>query len=543
MTATRFLVLGPLEVAGPSGPRAVPGERQRALLAALLAARGATVTADSLVELLWGDAPPAKPSAALHSQVSRLRRALGDVLDGTCDLVTRPPGYALTVRADDVDALRFERLVGEARAASPDDAATLYDEALALWRGPAYAEFADLPPALLEGIRLDELRLAAVEERARVLLALGRVDAVIPDLEAFIATNPLREEALATLMRALYRAGLHPKALRHYREYRERLAEDLGLEPSASLQRLELEILDHSVVVPESASAAPVSPPHDDGRRSPAAFDSLEVRYLRHRGHRIAYATVGEGPPLVVVPAWVTSLDVIGSGRDPRSSILERLARHTTLTLYDRLGCGLSRADVDDYSLAASADELEAVLEHRGRAPLFAVSQSGPTAVATAARRPDLVTGLVMFGTFADATDVFRNPQLNQAVVGLARGHWGMGANTLADLYRPGASPDAARHLARVLRDSADADVAAGYLEEMYRTDVSDLLPNVSAPALVMHYRGDRLIPYRGAQQLARGLPDARLVSLEGNVHLPDAGDLARIVDVVTRFLADIRPT
>lgn len=543
MTATRFRVLGPLEVSGPGGPRAVPGERQRTLLAALLAARGATVTADSLVDLLWGDTPPAKPSAALHSQVSRLRRALGDVLDGTCDLVTRPPGYALVVRSDDVDALRFERLIGEARAVSdvsPDDAATLYDEALALWRGHAYVEFADLAPALLEGIRLDELRLATVEERARVLLDLGRVDAVIPDLEAFITTNPLREEALATLMRALYRAGLHTKALRHYREYRERLAEDLGLEPSASLQRLELEILDHSVVLSESASAASGSPPLDNGRRPPAAFDSLEVRYLRHRGHRIAYATVGEGPPLVVVPAWVTSLDVIGSGRDPRSSILERLAHHTTLTLYDRLGCGLSRAEVDDFSLAASADELEAVLEHRGPAPLFAVSQSGPTAIATAARRPDLVTGLVMFGTFADATDVFRSRELNRAVVGLARGHWGMGAKTLADLYRPGASPDAARHLARVLRDSADAGVGAGYLEEMYRTDVSDLLPTVSAPALVMHYRGDRLIPYRGAQQLARGLPDARLVSLEGDVHLPDAADLSRIVEVVTSFLAEI---
>ena len=96
---------------------------------------------------------------------------------------------------------------------------------------------------------------------------------------------------------------------------------------------------------------------------------------------------------------------------------------------------------------------------------------------------------------------------------------------------------DAARHLARVLRDSADADVAAGYLEEMYRTDVSDLLPNVSAPALVMHYRGDRLIPFSGGQQLAAGLPDARLVALDGPYHLPDARDLDQVVAAVTEFL------
>ena len=142
----------------------------------------------------------------------------------------------------------------------------------------------------------------------------------------------------------------------------------------------------------------------------------------------------------------------------------------------------------------------------------------------------------MLFGTFADAFGAFRSPQ---SVVGLARSHWGIGAKMLADLYRPGASPDAVRHLARVLRESADAEVAAGYLEEMHRTNVTDLLPFVVAPALVMHYRGDRVIPYRGSQQLARGLPDARLVSLEGDFHLPDVADLPRIIEVVTAFLSD----
>ena len=176
----RFRVLGPLEVVGDGDPRAVHGGRQRILLAALLAARGATVPADSLAELLWGEALPDNPTAALHSQVSRLRRSLARVLGGGCDLVTRAPGYALTVSPEDVDALRFERLIAAARAANTEDAADMYDEALQLWRGSAYGEFADVLPAFLEGIRLDELRLAAVEERARALLELGRAASVIP---------------------------------------------------------------------------------------------------------------------------------------------------------------------------------------------------------------------------------------------------------------------------------------------------------------------------------------------------------------------------
>jgi pimeloyl-ACP methyl ester carboxylesterase len=333
-------------------------------------------------------------------------------------------------------------------------------------------------------------------------------------------------------MRALYATGQHTKALRLHQDYRERLADELGLEPSGALQRLQTQILNHSLDV-----AAPR--PTDAAASQPAgtALDTLQVRYLRHAGNRIAYATVGDGPALVVAPAWVTSLDVIASGRDPRSSLLAHLAECTTLTLFDRLGCGLSRSEHVDFSLAASVAELEAVVEQTGPAALLAMSQSGPATVALAARRPDLVTHLVLFGTFANAFDVFRSEELNQSIVGLARSHWGLGARTLAELYRPGASPDAARHLARVLRESASADVAAGYLEEMYRTDVTDLLAAVAGPALVMHYRGDRVIPYRGGRQLASDIPDARLVPFEGNFHLPDAADLPRIVETITAFL------
>jgi pimeloyl-ACP methyl ester carboxylesterase len=208
-------------------------------------------------------------------------------------------------------------------------------------------------------------------------------------------------------------------------------------------------------------------------------------------GHKIAVAVVGTGPPLVVVPAWVTSIELVASGRDPRASLLERLARRTRLTLYDRLGTGLSRGPaVPDHGLAASAAELEAVLEgSTGPASVLGISQAGPIAVALAARRPDLVRRLVLMGTYADGPATFPSAELRDAAVGLVRAHSRLGTTMLA------------------------------------------------GPALVLHYRNDRLIPFRGGQQLAAGLPDAQFVALEGAYHLPDARDLDTIANAMVTFL------
>jgi pimeloyl-ACP methyl ester carboxylesterase len=121
--------------------------------------------------------------------------------------------------------------------------------------------------------------------------------------------------------------------------------------------------------------------------------------------------------------------------------------------------------------------------------------------------------------------------------VAMVRSHWGLGSTLFAGLYRPNATEEAAHHMGMVLRDSADRDVAAGYLEAVYGVDVSGLLPAVRAPALVVHYRGDRLVPFEGGRQLARSLPDAVLVPLEGRFHLPDARDLHQVVSEIAAFV------
>jgi hypothetical protein len=160
-----FRILGPLEVHDGAAPVAIPGVRERALPVDLLVHAGGVVPADRLIEDLWGDDPPGNPGNALQGRVSALRPALGPA--GAALLVTRPPGYALEVEPERVDAARFERLVAEAGrvpAAEQGGAAGLLEQALGLWRGPALAEFADLPFARAEAARLEELRLGALDD-------------------------------------------------------------------------------------------------------------------------------------------------------------------------------------------------------------------------------------------------------------------------------------------------------------------------------------------------------------------------------------------
>jgi DNA-binding SARP family transcriptional activator/pimeloyl-ACP methyl ester carboxylesterase len=525
--SVRFRVLGPVSAVTADGrPLPLTGERQRLLLVALLAQAGEVVSADRLADLLWGSEQPDNPAAALHSQVARLRRALRS--DGRELVVTRPPGYQLAVQAAEVDAGRFDQLMAVARDAAPAEAARLLDEALALWRGPAYAGFSDREVAQVEAIRLEEARLTAAERRAAALLAAGRAADAVPALEAFVAEHPLREQARATLMRGLYALGRQADALRAYQDYRARLADELGLEPAPALRQLEAQILRQEL--PEAGQPA-----------APAAsgLDTLRVRYLPVAGGQvIAWGTAGSGPRLFVLPGWVSSLDVLASGRDPRSSLLDRLAREHTVVLYDRRGTGLTGGQVDDFSLAAKVEELTTVVEHvGGPVAILAMSEAGPVALALAAERPELVRRLVLFGTYAAGPAVFTDKELRRVIVELVRAHWGLGSRTIADLFRPGASEQGANHLAKVLRDSADRDVAAGYLDALYDTDVTALLPGVHAPALVLHYRGDRLIPFRGGQLMAAALPDATFLPLDGAWHLPDAADLDRVAEAIVEFL------
>ncbi|GAA4063324.1 BTAD domain-containing putative transcriptional regulator [Actinomadura miaoliensis] len=242
----RFGVLGPLAVWTDEGsPVAVPGVKVRALLADLLVHEGRPVPADRLIDDLWGERPPGNPAAALAVKVSQLRRVLEDAQPGGRGLVaTRPAGYAVDVGADGLDAVRFQDLIDRARrTGDPAARAELLRDALALWRGPALADFADEPFAQPTVVRLEELRLAAQEDHAEARLALGDDAGLAAELGDLVAVHPLRERLRALHMRALYRAGRQHEALESFESLRTRLAEELGLDPGAELVALQRSIL------------------------------------------------------------------------------------------------------------------------------------------------------------------------------------------------------------------------------------------------------------------------------------------------------------
>jgi pentatricopeptide repeat protein len=233
-----FRVLGTLQADRDGSPLPLPSRRQRAVLAALLTRAGRTVPADTLVEAAWGERLPDHPKAALQTVLSRLRTALGAELI-SADI----SGYRLNVTADGVDALRFEALHERAAHAPETAAAGLLEAALALWRGPAYAEFADRDFASAEAARLNELHAVTVEDYADISLRSGRSTDAIAHLEALQASEPWRGRCVELLMRALGGSGRHTEALEVYDRHRRGLAAEFGLDPSPALQDLQGRIL------------------------------------------------------------------------------------------------------------------------------------------------------------------------------------------------------------------------------------------------------------------------------------------------------------
>jgi DNA-binding SARP family transcriptional activator len=235
-----FRILGPLEVADGDNVITLGSAKQRALLAILLLSANEVVSADRLIDELWGARGPESGRTALHVLVSKLRKALGHA---GMALASRPPGYVMKLEPDQLDLRRFERLVAEADACEPAVAAGKLREALALWHGPALADLAYESFAQPAIGRLEELHLAALEKRIDADLALGRDGDVVAELEGLVAQHRLREALRAQLMLALYRSGRQADALAAYQAARRTLMEELGIGPSPPLRELEEAIL------------------------------------------------------------------------------------------------------------------------------------------------------------------------------------------------------------------------------------------------------------------------------------------------------------
>ena len=302
-----FKILGPLEVVEDDRPIRLGRGREGALLALLLLRANEVVSTDVLIEELWRGEPPATAAKSLQVYVSRLRKRLG-----ADALVTRAPGYAVFVDHDELDLFRFHRIVDEARANGALEAASMLREALSLWRGAPLAEYADEPFAQAEVGRLEELRLATLEDRIDADLAVGRHAELVGELETLVSRNPYRERLVGQLMLALYRSGRQAEALAVYREMRRALNDELGLEPADELRDLERQILAHDRALAAPSETRLEDPQsHQKGRAQRRGVLALVVVLLAV-GMGIAAVGLGRSqarPELVASPSSVALID------------------------------------------------------------------------------------------------------------------------------------------------------------------------------------------------------------------------------------------
>jgi YVTN family beta-propeller protein len=323
-----YRILGPLEVRASNRLVDLGGEKPRALLAILLLHRNEVVSADRLIDDLWGESPPASALRTLQAYVSRLRKALGangasrapvrPSASGSADgvLLTRGHGYLLRVALGELDLERFDELTEQGSdalaAGQPEVAARLLREGLALWRGPPLADFAYAPFAQAAIAQLEEVYVAAVEERVEADLALGRNGELVGELRDLVERCPLRERLRAQLMLALYRAGRQAEALEVYQESRRALSEQLGLDPGPGLQQLELAILGRDPALDFVTTATGANEPVPGAQPTPhAAFPSHRRRLALAVGSvllalalaaAVMASTGGRASPPTVVP-------------------------------------------------------------------------------------------------------------------------------------------------------------------------------------------------------------------------------------------------
>jgi len=533
----RFRVLGPLEVRDGDVQVQLGGRRQKALLARLLLDANRTVSAERLIDDLWGEDVPDTAAKMVQIYVSQLRKLLPPGM-----LVTSSPGYALQVAPEDSDAGRFDELRDAGRAAladgDPQRAATTLREALGLWRGAALAEFPE-PFAAVEAAHLEERHLACLEDRIDADLALGRHADLVGELEALVTRLPLRERVRGQLMLALHRSGRHAEALEAYQSFRQALDEELGLQPSPRLRSLEGQILRHDpALAPPAEQRAAVPPP---APRPPD--DGGEIRFVQSGDVSIAYQVLGSGPlDLVLVHGWVCSF-AAGWEREPLARFYRRLASMGRLILFDKRGTGMSDRVRGIAPLEERMDDVRAVMDAAGseRAAVLGISEGGPMVSLFAATYPERTAALVAMGTFPRGSPAPDYPVAG-TTLDVTVERWGLPiARQFVAERAPSIAGDEAaiRWYASYIVRGASPGAAIALRRMNREIDVRPVLPTIGVPALVL-FREDEYLS-EATRSMGEQIPGARIVSLPGADHLPWEGDQDDVLDEIEAFLGTVR--
>ncbi len=529
----RFGVLGPLAVWRNGEPVGLGGERQRSLLALLLVRANEFVSVEVLVDALFGEAPSDGAVHAVRVGVSRLRRLLENG-DEHSVLETRAGGYVLAVEPEQLDAVRFERLLrdgsGLLSAGDAVSSAARLRDALSLWRGAPLADLPVIEHLQAEIRRLEELRLMAVIQRVDADLALGAGGELIAELEPMIAANPLQERLRGQLMLALYRAGRQTDALAAYREISGRLRHELGLQPGRALKELERSILQHDPALdPTSPSGGPMRGPPEPLRTSRPIHRPTgggEVRFCgAPDGARIAYAIHGSGTPLVRVGTWLTHLELDWESPVWRHWLDGLGASHTVLR-YDERGCGLSDSEVGELSVETWVGDLEAVVDAAGfeRFVLLGVSQGAAIGVEYAARHPDRISDLVLYGGFARGRVARGQVKEQEALVASIRAGWSAEdpafRRVFSALFLPEGTREQMAWFEELMRVTTTAEAAARLFAARGAVDVIGTAPKVMSRTLVIHSRNDHIVPAEEGRLLARLIPNSGFVLLDSPNHI-----------------------
>jgi DNA-binding SARP family transcriptional activator/pimeloyl-ACP methyl ester carboxylesterase/class 3 adenylate cyclase len=528
-----YELLGPLRVVEDGRDVTPARPKQRALLAMLLLHRGEVVPGAQLIEALWGEEPPGTAQTALYGHVSALRKLIGP------DRIrTRPPGYLLRVSAGEVDVDRFESLVSQARERDdPGERSAFLREALALWRGEPLAELRDEAFAEREIARLEELRLAAVEDRVDAELALGQHHELVAELEALVAEHPFRERLRGQLMLALYRCGRQADALHGFQSGRRALVEQLGIDPGPALRQLELRILrqDPGLDLPP-AGAGP------DARSERAVRPP--VRYASSGDLSIAYQVTGDGPiDLVLLSGFVSHLEK--DWEEPRHAhFLERLGSMARLIRFDKRGTGLSDRPPDVPDLETRMDDVRAVMDavDSRRAVLFGYSEGAPMAILFTATYPERARALVLYGAYANRVDPDDDypwaptREMRAAYIENLERDWAFESDM--KLMCPSADEGMARWWGERCRAAASPGAIKALMEMNSRIDVRALLAAIRVPTLVVNRGTDFDVRVEEGRYIAERIAGARFVELPGADHFV-AIDADQILDAVEPFLTE----
>ncbi|MGF1465460.1 MAG: alpha/beta fold hydrolase [Sandaracinaceae bacterium] len=514
MALLRIRALGPLEVLRDEAPAPLPPSKKARALLAYLAVTGRAHSRSALCQLLWPDVHD--PRGGLRWALSRLRSSLDapSRIDAGRDAVgLSTDGVALDV----LEVRRVLRSLGAGRAVPVD----VLRRVAGSFRGEALEDL-ELPDVPAFHAWCIALRSEARGWRARLLDALvealrGSPADALPHARARAELDRSDEAAHARLLRLLVDAGRGEEADAYIRGH-ERWLEGRGERPSAALRQVWFEV------------ASRHREPATGSTEDPAeATPAQEIRMCTTPdGVRIAYATVGSGPPLVKTAVWLNHLE-----HDWRSPVwrpyLQALARGRTLVRYDQRANGLSDPAPAEVSVAGFLADLEAVLEATGlrRYPLLGVSQGAAVAIAHAARYPDRVTHLVLLNGFARGWRRRGTPDveaMHVAMRSLIEHGWGRNDPVFRRVFSSLFFPDApAEHLHafdEVQRRSASPENAVRLFDSFGVIDVVEQLGRVRAPTLILHSRKDRIVPMEEGLLMASGIAGARFVPLESRSHI-----------------------